>query len=73
MTDQATHYVRPDVQAFLGFPATGQLTEYERTILVTAYQRGLAGGPVIQQTVAASPWGNGVAMLWSMPAMSCIE
>lgn len=44
-------------QAFLGMPATGQLTEYERTILVTAYQRGLAGGPVISQTVAASPWG----------------
>jgi len=45
------------VQALLGMPATGQLTDYERTILVTAHQRGLAGGPVISQTVAASPWG----------------
>lgn len=68
------------VQAFLGYPATGQLTEFERTILVTAYQRGLAGGPVIQQTVASSPWGmkglllaqrdemNGVAPMGGMAA-----
>lgn len=44
-------------QATLGYPATGQLTEYERTILVTAYHRGVAGGPVVSQTVASHPMG----------------
>ncbi|MES2666998.1 MAG: peptidoglycan-binding domain-containing protein [Pseudomonadota bacterium] len=44
-------------QAFMGYPATGQLTDYERTVLVTAYQRGQAGGPLIAQTVATSPYG----------------
>lgn len=72
-------------QAFLGMPATGQLTEYERTILVTAYQRGIAGGPVIAQTVAASPWGvkglllaqrdemNGVAPFGSVAAAQPLQ
>ncbi|MDP2738377.1 MAG: peptidoglycan-binding domain-containing protein [Pseudorhodobacter sp.] len=45
-------------QVLLGDPATGQLTEYERTILVTAYQRALAGGPLVAQTVATSPLGT---------------
>jgi peptidoglycan hydrolase-like protein with peptidoglycan-binding domain len=44
-------------QATLGYPATGQLTEYERTLLVTAYYRGMAGGPLVAQTVSTSPMG----------------
>ncbi|WP_435259588.1 peptidoglycan-binding domain-containing protein [Thioclava sp. FR2] len=44
-------------QATLGYPATGQLTEYERTVLVTAYHRGVAGGPVVAQSVASHPMG----------------
>lgn len=32
-------------QGFLGYPATGTLTEFERTILVTAHQWGLSGSP----------------------------
>ncbi|WP_137112674.1 peptidoglycan-binding domain-containing protein [Rhodobacter sp. SY28-1] len=44
-------------QAFLGYPATGQLSEHERTILVTSYHRAVAGGPVIASTVASSPYG----------------
>jgi peptidoglycan hydrolase-like protein with peptidoglycan-binding domain len=44
-------------QATLGYPATGQLTDYERTLLVTAYYRGVAGGPLVAQTVASSPMG----------------
>ncbi len=44
-------------QALLGYPPTGQLTEYERTILVTAYQRVIAGGPAVTQTVASHPLG----------------
>ncbi|WP_068301188.1 peptidoglycan-binding protein [Pararhodobacter sp. CCB-MM2] len=31
-------------QAYLQFPATGQLLEFERLVLVTAYQRAIAGG-----------------------------
>ncbi len=46
-----------EYQAFMGYPATGQLTEYERNVLVTAYQRGQAGGPLIAQTVSTSPYG----------------
>ncbi|OZA15195.1 MAG: peptidoglycan-binding protein, partial [Rhodobacterales bacterium 17-64-5] len=44
-------------QAFLGYPATGELTEHERTILVTAYYRAVAGGPTIAATVSGSPLG----------------
>lgn len=44
-------------QALLGYPPTGQLTEYERTLLVTAYQRTLMGGPLVAQTVATHPLG----------------
>jgi peptidoglycan hydrolase-like protein with peptidoglycan-binding domain len=46
-----------EYQAFLGYPATGELTEQERTILITAYHRAVAGGPVIAQAVAGSPYG----------------
>jgi peptidoglycan hydrolase-like protein with peptidoglycan-binding domain len=44
-------------QAFLGYPASGQLTEHERTILVTSYHRAVAGGPVIASTVSGSVLG----------------
>ncbi len=44
-------------QAILGYPATGQLTEYERTFLVGSYQRAIAGGAVTAQQVAANPMG----------------
>lgn len=44
-------------QATLGYPPTGQLTEYERTVLVTAYHRAIAGGPQVQQIMATHPMG----------------
>lgn len=44
-------------QALLGFPATGQLAEMERQILVTAYNRSMIGGPQVQQVVSTSPQG----------------
>ncbi|MFN4203331.1 MAG: peptidoglycan-binding domain-containing protein [Tabrizicola sp.] len=44
-------------QAFLGYAPTGQLTEHERTILVTSYHRAVAGGPVVASTVSGSPYG----------------
>jgi peptidoglycan hydrolase-like protein with peptidoglycan-binding domain len=44
-------------QVLLGYPATGQLTEYERTVLVTSYHRAIAGGPQVAQTMATHPMG----------------
>ncbi len=44
-------------QATLGYPSTGQLTEYERTVLVTAYHRAIAGGPQVSQVMATHPMG----------------
>ncbi|WP_151718096.1 peptidoglycan-binding domain-containing protein [Gemmobacter serpentinus] len=45
------------MQATLGYPATGQLTDYERSILVTAYHRSVAGGPAVSQIVGTHPMG----------------
>lgn len=45
-------------QATLGYPPSGQLTEYERTILVTAYHRAVAGGPQVMQVLATHPMGS---------------
>lgn len=44
-------------QALLGYPPTGQLTEYERTLLVTAYHRSVAGGQQTMQIAANHPMG----------------
>lgn len=45
------------MQATLGYPPTGQLTDYERSILVTAYHRSVAGGPGVSQVAATHPMG----------------
>lgn len=44
-------------QVHLGYPATGQLTPYERDFLITSYQRAIAGGAVTAQMIAADPMG----------------
>ncbi len=44
-------------QAFLGFPATGALTEFERTVLTAAHQRGLSGAPDALR-LASGPQGT---------------
>ena len=44
-------------QAYLGYPATGRLTQYERDFLVSSYNRALVGGP---QVVKAMQGPNGV-------------
>lgn len=46
-----------EYQVLLGYPPTGQLTEYERTLLVTSYHRAVAGGPQVAQTIATHPMG----------------
>lgn len=52
-----------EYQAFLGYPATGELTENERLILVTSYQRALAGGATVAETVAGSDLGMKALLL----------
>ncbi|AXT36447.1 peptidoglycan-binding protein [Phaeobacter sp. LSS9] len=44
-------------QGHLGFPATGQLTQYERDFLVSSYSRAQIGGP---QVIKAMQGPNGV-------------
>lgn len=44
-------------QAYMGFPVTGNLNEYEKTILLSAYHRSIAGGPDVQRLVARSSDG----------------
>ena len=36
-------------QTYLNFPVTGQLLEFERLVLVTAYQRAIAGGAEVSR------------------------
>lgn len=44
-------------QAHLGYPATGQLTDYEKNFLLQSYNRAIAGGAATSQLIAASPVG----------------
>lgn len=44
-------------QAMLGYPATGQLTQYEQSFLVGSHQRAIAGGALTAQQVAGNPMG----------------
>lgn len=52
-------------QATLGYPATGQLTDYERSMLVGSYHRAIAGGAATQQQIATNPMGaRGLLLAW---------
>jgi peptidoglycan hydrolase-like protein with peptidoglycan-binding domain len=44
-------------QGYMGYPATGQLSEYEKTMLLGAYHRALAGGAEVNQIIAKSNEG----------------
>ncbi len=44
-------------QAFMQFPVTGKLTDLERSILVTSYQKALMGGAAVAQTISTHPQG----------------
>lgn len=45
-------------QAFLGNPATGLLSDYERTFLTTSYDRAIVGGAATAQVIAAQGQGT---------------
>lgn len=47
-------------QAYMGYPATGKLTQYERDFLVSSYSRAQIGGP---QVIKAMQGPNGVRSL----------
>lgn len=54
-----------EYQAVLGYPPTGQLTDYERTLLVGSYHRGIAGGGATMQLAAQNPMGmRGLLVAW---------
>lgn len=44
-------------QVFMGYPATGQLTEFQKTVLLNSYHRGIAGGAGTSEVIASSPYG----------------
>lgn len=56
-------------QAFMQFPVTGRLTELERTILVTSYQKARLGGAAVAQTVSSHPQGMRGLLLESREQM----
>lgn len=45
------------LQSYLGMPATGNMTEFERDILVGAYHRGIAGSAETMRMTAKDPDG----------------
>lgn len=45
-------------QAYLGYPATGSLTEYEQDFLFASYQRAVASGPMATQQAMSNPDGT---------------
>jgi len=46
-----------EYQAFMGYPVTGELTDQQRSILVTSYHRAQAGGTAIAEIVSGSVYG----------------
>lgn len=54
-----------EYQMTLGYPATGQLTEFERSHLLGSYNRAVAGGALTMQQAAANPMGmRGLLVTW---------
>lgn len=45
-------------QAYMGYPATGQLSAFEQDLLITSYNRAQAGGYQTTQLIAANPEGT---------------
>jgi len=57
-------------QMVLGYPPTGQLTEFERSHLVSSYHRAVAGGALTMQQAAQNPMGmRGLLVVWRDEAM----
>jgi peptidoglycan hydrolase-like protein with peptidoglycan-binding domain len=57
-------------QALMGYPPTGQLTDFERTVLTTAYQRAVIGGAATMQMAASHPMGTRGLLLMQRDEMA---
>lgn len=57
-------------QALMGYPPTGQLTDFERTILTTAHQRAMIGGAATMQMAASHPMGTRGLLLMQRDEMA---
>lgn len=51
-------------QAFMGYPATGQLTQYERDFLVSSYSRAQIGGPQVIKAMQGPQGVRGLLVTW---------
>ncbi|MCA8884189.1 MAG: peptidoglycan-binding protein [Rhodobacteraceae bacterium] len=47
-----------EYQMYIGYPSTGQLTDFERNFLIQSYTRAQAGGFATQQTIATMQDGT---------------
>lgn len=56
-------------QAHLGYPVTGHLTEYERTFLVSSYNRAQIGGPAVIKAMQNPMGVKGVLTVWQKEQM----
>lgn len=45
-------------QAYMGYPATGQLSPFEQNLLISSYNRAQAGGYAVTQQIATTPDGT---------------
>ena len=51
-------------QIYVGFPATGQLTQYERDFLVSSYNRAQVGGPQVIKAMQSPDGTRGLLKTW---------
>ena len=56
-------------QAYMGFPPTGRLTQYERDFLVSSYNRALVGGPQVIKAMQSPNGVRNVLIVWRDEAM----
>lgn len=52
-----TRSAMADYQAYMGTPPNGYLSDYDRSFLLTSYQRAIAGGPQTAQLIASNGQG----------------
>jgi len=45
-------------QVFMGYPASGHLTQFQKTVLLNSYNQSIVGGMNATQVVASSPYGT---------------
>lgn len=51
-------------QAYMGFPATGRLSPYERDFLVSSYSRAQIGGPQVIKAMQSNQGARGLLLTW---------